>query len=173
MFVDVLIQLLQVDVNGDGYVQTQELQAALKEVGIDLPGYTIRELVKPYGGKDRLTFSEFSEVWCYYHKLVNTLLFQLYVQLKTEKDKRTDGWTKSIKEPTERIYQVGNTGTAGADEIVHSIRVEEEVAFASWINSNLSSDADLKRLVPVKEGGDLYNKIQDGLVIWYVIDLSL
>ena len=53
---------LQIDENGDGYVQTMELQAALKHVGIDLPGFQIRDLVSRYGGKDRLTFGEFSEV---------------------------------------------------------------------------------------------------------------
>jgi Ca2+-binding EF-hand superfamily protein len=50
-------------VNGDGYVQTSELQTALKEVGIDLPGHEIRQLVHRFGGKDRLTFDEFNEVF--------------------------------------------------------------------------------------------------------------
>jgi len=55
----------------------------------------------------------------------------------------------------------------GADEIVHTIRVEEELAFSNWINSSLSEDSDLKSLLPVNpEGGDLYTKIRDGLIIW-------
>ena len=58
------LALLQIDENGDGYVQTMELQSALKHVGIDLPGFQIRDLVGRYGGKDRLTFGEFSEVRC-------------------------------------------------------------------------------------------------------------
>ncbi|KIH43908.1 hypothetical protein ANCDUO_26079, partial [Ancylostoma duodenale] len=42
----------------------------------------------------------------------------------------------------------------------------EEVAFSNWINSNLSMDPDLKRLLPViPEGNDLYTKVQDGLII--------
>lgn len=50
------------------------------------------------------------------------------------------------------------------------ILLQEEVAFSNWINSNLCSDADLKNLVPVKtDGGDLYHKVQDGLIIWYCL----
>lgn len=45
---------------------------------------------------------------------------------------------------------------------------QEEVAFSNWINSNLSDDVDLKRHLPVNSGGDLYTKIQDGLIIWWV-----
>lgn len=79
-------------------------------------------------------------------------------------------------------YQVQSIAEHGADEIVHTIKVEvcssfiiylthhcsfkEEVAFANWINSNLSDDPDLKLHLPVNFGGDLYKKIQDGLVIW-------
>ena len=44
---------------------------------------------------------------------------------------------------------------------------QEEVAFSNWINSSLSEDADLKILLPVNpEGGDLYRKVKDGLIIW-------
>ncbi len=55
----------QIDINGDGYVQTSELQLALKTVGIELPGYEVRKLVEGFnrsGNKDRLSFWEFSEV---------------------------------------------------------------------------------------------------------------
>lgn len=56
----------------------------------------------------------------------------------------------------------------------HTIRVEEEVAFSNWINSNLSDDVDLKRLLPVNpQGGELYTKVQDGLVICKLINLAV
>uniref|UniRef100_A0A914UKD3 EF-hand domain-containing protein n=1 Tax=Plectus sambesii TaxID=2011161 RepID=A0A914UKD3_9BILA len=142
--------LKHIDENGDGYVQTMELQAALKHVGIDLPGFQIRDLVSRYGGKDRLTFGEFSE---------------LYEELKTRKDVEVKSWKNNIAQK-QGTYQVHGMAEHGADEIVHTIRVEEEVAFSNWINSNLASDPDLKRLVPISSNdGDLYNKVQDGLVI--------
>ena len=45
--------------------------------------------------------------------------------------------------------------------------MQEETAFSNWINSNLSGDPDLKRLLPVTlDNGDLYEKVQDGLILW-------
>ena len=46
----------------------------------------------------------------------------------------------------------------------HSVRAEEEDAYADWINTNLASDADVKHLVPIS-GKDLYQKITDGILI--------
>jgi hypothetical protein len=97
-----------IDENGDGYVQTMELQAALKTVGIDLPGFQIRDLVSRYGGKDRLTFGEFSE---------------LYEELKTRKDFEVKSWKNRIGH-VQGTYQVHGIAEHGADEIVHTIRVE-------------------------------------------------
>ena len=49
----------------------------------------------------------------------------------------------------------------------HSVRAEEEDAYADWINTNLASDADVKHLVPIS-GKDLYQKITDGILIVWV-----
>ena len=46
----------------------------------------------------------------------------------------------------------------------HSVRSEEEMAFADWINSNLGADPDVKHLLPLS-GKDLYQKITDGILI--------
>lgn len=147
-----------IDINGDGYVQTMELQAALKTVGIDLPGFQIRDLVSRYGGKDRLTFAEFNE---------------LYEELKSRKDFEVKSWKNRIGH-VQGTYQVHGMAEHGADEIVHTIRMEEEVAFSNWINSNLHNDPDLKRLLPISPNdGDLYNKVQDGLVICKLINLAV
>ncbi|KAI6212254.1 L-plastin [Aphelenchoides fujianensis] len=81
-------------------------------------------------------------------------------------------WKKRIGSVT-GAYQVQSAAEVGADEIVHTIRVEEELAFSNWINSNLSNDPDLKHLLPVETGDDLYTKIQDGLVICKLIDFSV
>jgi plastin-3 len=97
----------------------------------------------------------------------------LYEELKTRKDVEVKSWKNRIGSVT-GTYQVHGMADHGADEIVHTIRVEEEVAFSNWINSNLAPDPDLKRLVPISPNdGDLYNKIQDGLVICKLINLAV
>lgn len=49
----------------------------------------------------------------------------------------------------------------------HSVRLEEQMAFSGWINSNLEHDPDLKHLLPIDpEGKQLYEKLKDGLILW-------
>ncbi len=43
------------------------------------------------------------------------------------------------------------------------------MAFSDWINSNLGGDPDLAKLMTIDSSGDeLYQKVEDGLVLWYV-----
>lgn len=50
----------------------------------------------------------------------------------------------------------------------HSVRMEEQMAFSGWINSNLEHDPDLKNLLPIDpEGKQLYEKLKDGLILWF------
>uniref|UniRef100_A0A915EKU7 Calponin-homology (CH) domain-containing protein n=1 Tax=Ditylenchus dipsaci TaxID=166011 RepID=A0A915EKU7_9BILA len=96
----------------------------------------------------------------------------LFEQLDSEKHAETSRWKKRIGSVT-GTYQVQGIAVHGADEIVHTIRVEEEVAFSNWINSSLSQDTDLKPHLPVNpEGGDLYQKVSDGLIICKLINLA-
>ena len=46
----------------------------------------------------------------------------------------------------------------------HSVRHEEEAAFADWINTNLGHDKDLEHLLPV-DAKNLYQKITDGILL--------
>lgn len=56
----------------------------------------------------------------------------------------------------------------------HSVRLEEQLAFSDWINSNLGADIDLKHLLPIdSEGKSLYDKVKDGILLWYVRFISL
>jgi hypothetical protein len=98
--------------------------------------------------------------------LTYTQFAELADELSEAKNAEANRWKNRVGSVT-GAYTVKTAAEHGGDEIVHTIRVEEEVAFANWINSNLSEDADLKRQLPVvNSGGDLYKKIQDGLIIW-------
>uniref|UniRef100_A0A183J1Q4 PLSL protein n=1 Tax=Soboliphyme baturini TaxID=241478 RepID=A0A183J1Q4_9BILA len=57
---------LQIDLNGDGLIQTSELQKAFEVLGIKLPSYQVRDLISEhFRGRDShadLSVSEFAEV---------------------------------------------------------------------------------------------------------------
>uniref|UniRef100_A0A1I8AP80 Ca2+-binding actin-bundling protein n=1 Tax=Steinernema glaseri TaxID=37863 RepID=A0A1I8AP80_9BILA len=143
--------------SGEGYIAASDVQAALKKLGIDLPGYQIREVVARFGGAHTLSVEQFS---------------QLFGELRQERDEEVNLWKRRISTVT-NAYQV-QSAAVGADEIVHTVRVEEEVAFSHWINSNLSGDPDLSKHLPVlSNGNDLYNKVQDGLIICKLINLAV
>ncbi|KAL3102281.1 hypothetical protein niasHS_003690 [Heterodera schachtii] len=141
---------------GSGFISSTEVQGALKLLGIDLPGYQIRELLSRHGDPKHLNCSEFEAI---------------YMDLDTQRNAETARWKKRIGSVT-GAYQVQGIAEHGAEEIVHTIRVEEEVAFANWINSSLSEDQHLKGLLPLK-GGDLYGKVKDGLIICKMINLAV
>ncbi|KAI1726424.1 calponin homology (CH) domain-containing protein [Ditylenchus destructor] len=144
--------------NASGHLPHSDVHAALKVVGIDIPGYQLRELLNNYGDSKNLTFEQFNS---------------LFEQLDNEKNAEASRWKKRIGSVT-GAYQVQSTAVHGAEEIVHTIRVEEEVAFSNWINTSLSADPDLSNQLPVNpEGGDLYTKIQDGLIICKLINLAV
>ncbi|VVC34405.1 Hypothetical protein CINCED_3A022763 [Cinara cedri] len=62
---------------------------------------------------------------------------------------------------------------ASSEGTTHSVRIEEQLAFSDWINSNLSLDPDLKHLLPIaSEGKNLYEKVKDGILLCKVINHS-
>ncbi|TMS39770.1 hypothetical protein L596_006250 [Steinernema carpocapsae] len=143
--------------DGDGLIHAVDIQAALKVVGIDLPGYQIRELLTRYEGAHTLTVEQFDE---------------LYTELVGKRDAEINVWKRRISSAT-NTYQV-QSGAVGADEVVHTVRLDEEVAFANWINSNLSTDLDLKFYLPVEpNGNELYVKIQDGIIFCKLVNLAV
>ncbi|VDM55985.1 unnamed protein product [Angiostrongylus costaricensis] len=146
-----------VDENGSGYLPHSDLQAALKVLGIDVPGYKMRELSDRYGfsNSERIEIARFAT---------------LFQELERAKHEETNRWKERIGSLS-GAYQVASDKQ---DNTVHTIRTEEEKAFSNWINSNLSMDPDLKRLLPViPEGNDLYTKIQDGLIICKLVNLAV
>ena len=56
----------------------------------------------------------------------------------------------------------------------YKVHLEEQLAFSDWINSTLSEDLDLKELLPIDaEGKQLYDKLKDGIILWYVSYIML
>lgn len=67
----------------------------------------------------------------------------------------------------ENLQHLGGTSHASNDGTTHSVRLEEQLAFSDWINSNLQHDPDLKKLLPIDpEGKQLYEKVKDGILLW-------
>ncbi|CAK5081784.1 unnamed protein product [Meloidogyne enterolobii] len=137
---------------GSGYITNDELNGALKILGIDVPGYQARDLLERYNsGNKQISYDKF---------------IIIFDEIDSQRNAEISRWKNRIGSVT-GAYQLQGMAEHGADEIVHTIRVEEELAFSNWINSSLSEDSDLKSLLPVNpEGGDLYTKIRDGLIIW-------
>lgn len=76
---------------------------------------------------------------------------------------------KQVVTKKENLQHLGGTSEASNEGTTHSVRVEEQLAFSDWINSNLKHDPDLKHLLPIDtEGKTLYDKVQDGILLWLV-----
>ncbi|OUC42873.1 hypothetical protein D917_10180, partial [Trichinella nativa] len=149
-----------IDINGDGAIQLSELQRAFEAVGLKLPSYQVRDLIREhfpnYSTDASLSVIEFA---------------QLFAKLKEAADPK---FKKRIQK-AENVHVLGGLSEASQEQgIYHSVRIEEQVAFSDWINSNLSSDRDLVHLLPLtKSGDDLYQKMVDGLIICKLINLAV
>ncbi|CEF64966.1 Fimbrin [Strongyloides ratti] len=143
---------------GGGSILYDNVKDALKLLGIDLPGYQLRDVIQKPSGSDSITFGEFCSV---------------YSNLAGQKNSFASSWKVGINS-AQGSYKVQGLANHGADEIVHTIRVEEEVAFSNWINSHLSEDSDLKKYLPVNaETHELYQKLDDGLILCKLINLAV
>ena len=56
---------------------------------------------------------------------------------------------------------------------MHMVLHEEQAAFADWINVHLGKDPDLRHKLKLdKDGGDLYEKMDDGVILCKMINLA-
>ncbi|PZC74332.1 hypothetical protein B5X24_HaOG207966 [Helicoverpa armigera] len=95
---------------------------------------------------------------------------ELCANLKAQQVSSTFKQAVSKKENLEHL---GGMSEASSDGTTHSVRLEEQMAFSGWINSNLEHDPDLKHLLPIDhEGKQLYEKLKDGLILCKVINHS-
>ncbi|KAG6443657.1 hypothetical protein O3G_MSEX002944 [Manduca sexta] len=166
-------QFAQLDTSGNGYIDLKELKDALDGVGYKIPQWKVRCMIEEYydnGGKhgrgvngsmngdargNGMSLAEFED---------------LCANLKAQQVASTFKQAVSKKENLEHL---GGMSEASSDGTTHSVRLEEQMAFSGWINSNLEHDPDLKHLLPIDpEGKQLYEKLKDGLILCKVINHS-
>lgn len=155
-YFDVYISsLFQIDKNGDGHIDLKELREALEACGFKIAGYQSRLIEEEFKNSNKtkingkLTYDEFEKLICDLkaNDVANTF--------RTAVSKR------------ENLQHLGGTSEASNEGTTHSVRVEEQLAFSDWINSNLQHDPDLKKLLPIdSEGKNLYDKVKDGILLW-------
>ncbi|XP_032524883.2 plastin-2 [Danaus plexippus] len=166
-------QFAQLDTSGNGYIDLKELKDALDSVGYKIPQWKVRCMIEEYydngaksgrgvngsmngdAKKNGISLAEFEE---------------LCANLKAQQVSSTFKQAVSKKENLEHL---GGMSEASSDGTTHSVRLEEQMAFSGWINSNLEHDPDLKHLLPIDpEGKRLYEKLKDGLILCKVINHS-
>ncbi|CAL2052576.1 unnamed protein product [Caenorhabditis brenneri] len=135
-----------------GHLERKEIQEAFKILRLDIPTYELRPLLdRASGAKEIMDVKD---------------VVQLYVQIKEEKDEVTKNWKVKAVTGTYR------TQSAKQDAVQHTIRFEEEVAFTNFINRHLAEDDLLVHLLPIQHPSELYSKMQDGLILCQLINLS-
>lgn len=148
-------QFENIDADGNGEIEVNELDRALNAVGIRLPQYKIRMIIKDADMNEdgKITMEEFAN---------------LYSRLK----KDTDIGHIFKKSVTART---GVQQTVGSSEgITHSVKDSERIAFADWINRNLSHDPDCEKHLPINpDSDDLFTKVQDGILLCKLINQSV
>lgn len=122
-----------------------------------MPGYKVRQMIEEYDDKQQLE-----------HK--GRLSFEEFEKLCKELKANELGSTfKQVVSKKENLETLGGISEASSEGTTHSVRLEEQLAFSDWINTNLSHDPDLKHLLPIDaEGKTLYEKVKDGILLWYV-----
>ncbi|XP_018566735.1 plastin-2 [Anoplophora glabripennis] len=151
----------EIDKNGDGHIDLKELREALEACGFKIAGYQSRLIEEEFKNSNKmkingkLTYDEFEKLICDLkaNDVANTF--------RTAVSKR------------ENLQHLGGTSEASNEGTTHSVRVEEQLAFSDWINSNLQHDPDLRKLLPIdSEGKNLYDKVKDGILLCKVINHS-
>ncbi|XP_011298474.1 plastin-2 isoform X1 [Fopius arisanus] len=150
-----------VDENGDGFIDLAELHSALHICGFKMPGYKVRQMIEEYDDKQhlqhkgRLSFEEFEEL------------------CRDLKAKELGSTFKAVVSKKENLETLGGISEASSEGTTHSVRLEEQLAFSDWINTNLGHDPDLKHLLPIdSEGRLLYDKVKDGILLCKIINHS-
>ncbi|XP_015510248.1 plastin-2 isoform X1 [Neodiprion pinetum] len=150
-----------IDQNGDGFIDLAELRTALAVCGFKMPGYKVRQMIEEYDDKERLE-----------HK--GRLSFEEFEKLCKELKANELGSTfKQVVSKKENLETLGGISDASSEGTTHSVRLEEQLAFSDWVNTNLGYDPDLKHLLPIDpEGKTLYDKVKDGILLCKIINHS-
>lgn len=149
-----------IDQDGSGSIDVSELQHALELCGLRIPSYQVRDLIAKYDTKVRdgkIDIEEFK---------------QMYADLKEERD---IGITFKKQVQTRRdVETMGGSSQASVEGTTHTVRKEEQKAFADWINRALADDPDCAKYLPLSSTGeDMYKKTQDGILLCKLINKSV
>lgn len=148
------------DKNGDSLISLSELKDALDSCGFKLPGWKVRQLIEEFDDKQaanqgQLSLDEFEK---------------LCVSLKSNE---AGSRFKQVVSKKENLETLGGMSTASSEGTTHSVRLEEQLAFSDWINTNLGRDPDLKHLLPIDpQGKGLYDKVKDGILLCKIVNHS-
>ncbi|XP_059222759.1 plastin-3 isoform X2 [Stomoxys calcitrans] len=154
-------KFIEIDANKDGFIDLSELKAALDQVGFKLPGYQVREMIDEFQNKQRTSHQG---------KLNLEEFENLCLDLKSKDVAST---FKTVVSKKENLETLGGMSSISSEGTTHSVRLEEQLAFSDWINSNLGHDQDLKHLLPIDaEGKRLYQSIKDGILLCKIINHS-
>ncbi|CAH0731563.1 unnamed protein product, partial [Brenthis ino] len=166
-------QFSQLDTSGNGYIDLKELKDALDSVGYKIPQWKVRCMIEEYydnGGKTGRGVNGSMNGDARKNGISLTEFEELCANLKAQQVSSTFKQAVSKKENLEHL---GGMSEASSDGTTHSVRLEEQMAFSGWINTNLEHDPDLKHLLPIDpEGKQLYEKLKDGLILCKVINHS-
>lgn len=143
--------------NGN-FIATNNLKNALDHAGFKLPNWQVRELLNDL--KDQGKYDE--------NKGISKELFKQIC-------------CSQRRGATESAFKATNTVSAKdalKDETdfggFHTIMYEEQRSFSSWINAHLGNIEALAHLLPLKDGGDdLYQKIDDGILLCKLINFAV
>lgn len=141
-------------------VRLVELQKALEILNVKLPQYEVRNLINERFNSSPVDGS-----------ISLAELTSLYFDLKSKFD---PNFRAKVHKASNVQILSATSEASQAIGIFHSVRNEEQVAFADWINSNLREDKDLHHLLPLNQtGDDLYEKMADGLILSKLINLAV
>jgi len=140
---------------GQSALPLAEVKQMLDEVGIKLPNHKVRDICNDLKSKGE-TDGDF---------LSKAAFERLCQTLQAEDVAKTFKTSKQHDKNAEKIE-----GHMGAS---HMVLNEEQAAFADWINSNLGSDKDVDHLLKLSESGaDMYEKMDDGILLCKMINLA-
>ena len=153
-------QFDSIDADGSGYIEPGELKAALDVCGFKIPQYQVRQMIAEVNvndptGDGRLSFDQF-EVLC-----------------DGLKSKDVATTFQQVVAKRENLKTLGGMSEASTEGTTHSVRLEEQLAFSGWTNTNLGADSSLQHVLPIdKEGIGLYDSIKDGILLCKLINFS-
>ncbi|ODM94621.1 Plastin-2 [Orchesella cincta] len=150
----------EIDSDGSGFIEANELKDALERVGLKLPSYQVRQIIQEFDSDDK----------SHRNKLSVDEFERLCTSLKMEDVAKR---FKQVVSKRENLQTIGGLSQASSEGTTHSVRIEEQLAFSHWINEHLGHDPDLKHLLPIDaEGKGLYDKVIDGILLCKIINHS-